>query len=80
MDDEWIKETMLLSRLNHKNIVKYEDHLLLISKETYSHPCILTEFCQVILLLFLFRSLEIDFRIDFFIICIEWRFSLNYKG
>ena len=49
MDDanEWVKEAMLLSRLNHKNIVKYEDHLLLISKETYSHPCILTEYCRV---------------------------------
>lgn len=46
--DEWVKEAMLLSRLNHKNIVKYEDHLLLTSKDKYSHPCIFTEYCQVI--------------------------------
>lgn len=47
-DDEWVKEPMLLSRLNHKHIVKYVDHLLLISKDKYSHPCIFTEYCQVI--------------------------------
>lgn len=45
--DEWEREAMLLSRLNHKNIVKYQDHLLMISKEEIEHPCILTEYCQV---------------------------------
>lgn len=45
--DEWEREAILLSRLNHKNIVKYQDHLLMISKEEIKHPCILTEYCQV---------------------------------
>ena len=62
MDDanEWVKEAMLLSRLNHKNIVRYEDHLLLISKETYSHPCILTEYCRVSNFSISFISIQIE--------------------
>ena len=48
-ETDWKKEAMLLSRLNHKNIVKYEDHFKLLSKESLSHPCILTEYCEVML-------------------------------
>ena len=47
LDDEWQKEPVFLSQLNHKNLVKYEDHFELITKELYPHPCILTEYCQV---------------------------------
>ena len=47
-DDEWKKEASLLSRLNHENLVKYYDHFQLTSKESLCHPCIITEYCQVI--------------------------------
>ena len=46
-DDEWKKEAILLSRLIHENLVKYLDHFELITKESLSHPCIITEYCQV---------------------------------
>ena len=48
-ETDWKKEAMLLSRLNHKNIVKFEDVFVLLSKESLSYPCILTEYCEVML-------------------------------
>ena len=51
LDEEWQKEPTFLRKLNHKNLVKYEDHFELITKEKYEkypHPCILTEYCQVL--------------------------------
>ena len=47
-DDEWEKEASLLSRLSHENILKYYEHFEIISKESQCHPCIITEYCQVI--------------------------------
>ena len=49
-DDEWEKEASLLSQLSHENIVKYHEHFEIISKESQFHPCIITEYCQVIIL------------------------------
>ena len=46
-DEEWEKEASLLSRLSHENLVKYIDHFQLITRESLSHPCIITEYCQV---------------------------------
>ena len=43
-DEEWKKEASLLSRLSHENLVKYQDHFELISKESLCHPCIITEY------------------------------------
>ena len=51
-ETDWKKEAMLLSRLNHNNIVKYEDTFRLLSKESLPHPCILTEYCEVMLLIY----------------------------
>ena len=48
-ETDWKKEAMVLSRLNHKNIVKFEDVFVLLSKESLSYPCILTEYCEVML-------------------------------
>ena len=46
-ENEWKREAIILSRLIHENLVKYIDHFQLITKESLSHPCIITEYCQV---------------------------------
>lgn len=46
-NNEWFEEAKSLSDYHHKNVVKYEDHFELRTKESMRHPCILTEYCQV---------------------------------
>lgn len=46
-NNEWFEEAKSLSDYDHKNVVKYEDHFELRTKESMRHPCILTEYCQV---------------------------------
>lgn len=46
-DPTWMKEASLLSRLSHENVVKYYDHFEAQTVDSSSHPCIVTEYCEV---------------------------------
>lgn len=42
-------EANILSRLNHENLIKYYEHFEFGINETSRKICIVTEFCEVIL-------------------------------
>lgn len=69
-DDQKLKrECNLLCKLNHENIIKYHDHFELITKESNSHICIITDYYKVYLNINYWLKYEaiIDFE------NIEWR-------
>jgi serine/threonine protein kinase len=69
-DDQKLKrECNLLCKLNHENIIKYYDHFELITKESNSHICIITDYYKVYLNINYWLKYEaiIDFE------NLEWR-------